>query len=66
MTFKIFNSSVIPGYLLHGIVYLDVAEDVKINKITLNGQCYVKKEISGRNASNTEVVGVLLIGKDCI
>eukprot|EP00108_Taenia_solium_P008659 TsM_000781800 transcript=TsM_000781800 gene=TsM_000781800 len=55
MTFKYFNSSVIPGQLLHGIVYFDVEESVKINKIVLTGQCYVKKEISGRNGSNTEV-----------
>ncbi|CDS42475.1 expressed conserved protein [Echinococcus multilocularis] len=54
VTFKIFNKTVIPGYILHGIVYFDVKEDARINKITLNGQCNVRKEISGRHGSDTE------------
>ncbi|VDD79573.1 unnamed protein product [Mesocestoides corti] len=54
MTFKIFNGRVVPGLILHGIVYLDVTEPVRINKITLTGQSMVKKEISGRKGSTSE------------
>nr|CDS27225.1 expressed conserved protein [Hymenolepis microstoma] len=54
VTFKIFNNKIIPGYILYGIVYIDVGEDVVINKITINGTCNVHKDITNRNKSSTD------------
>ena len=56
MIFKIFNNKINPGYLLHGICYFEVCEDVKINNIVLNGISTVNKDISGKYKSNTDAV----------
>lgn len=58
MTVKLFNNKVIPGYILHGIVYFDVSEDVRINKITINGSCNVHKSITGKNKSSSDAVSI--------
>ncbi|KAM3172431.1 hypothetical protein ACTXT7_014538 [Hymenolepis weldensis] len=54
MTFKLFNNKIIPGYIMHGIVYFDIGEDVRINKITINGICNVHKSITGKNKSSSD------------
>ncbi|VUZ56824.1 unnamed protein product [Hymenolepis diminuta] len=54
LTVKLFNNKIIPGYILHGIVYFDVGEDVRINKITINGICNVHKSITGKNKSSSD------------
>ncbi|KAM7537322.1 hypothetical protein Aperf_G00000070501 [Anoplocephala perfoliata] len=53
VVFRIFNDKVIPGYILHGFVYFEVSEEVKINKIVLNGACNVHKVIGGKKSSST-------------
>lgn len=55
---KLFNAEgVIPGNLLHGIVYFKVTNDVTIYRLLLNGENIVRKLITGKKPSETETVG---------
>ncbi len=53
---KLLDNKAIPGLLFHGIVYLDVKEEVRIFKVLFSGQSLVLKQVSGKNPSNTETV----------
>ncbi|KAM7537806.1 hypothetical protein Aperf_G00000070510 [Anoplocephala perfoliata] len=48
VTFKIFNDKVIPGHILYGVIYFEVSQEVRINKIVLNGICNIHTEIGGK------------------
>lgn len=60
ITVKLFNREVVPGYIINGIVYFDVIEDVKINKINLRGISVLHKEIQNyRNKTTDDEVSTL-------
>lgn len=58
MTVKLFNREVVPGFIINGIVFFDVTEDVKISKINLRGTCDLHKEIAGRNGYAEDEVSI--------
>jgi len=57
LTLKVFNPMVTRGHLVHGIVYLNVKNAIKVNNIVLKVLGSVQKSIGRKNVKQTISIG---------
>ncbi|KAL7064488.1 hypothetical protein AAHC03_05493 [Spirometra sp. Aus1] len=54
LTLKLFNPKVVPDRILYGIVYFDVKETMRINRLRIKGNGKITKQIKKKESTQTE------------